>query len=305
MTWYSSVRQVVSPGWGRWYFTEGTTRRLRARPTVQDERRRSRYSSRVCHQPRPFQVTVQPSSPDSTALIRSTVSLRFLDRPGRHGLGARGVLGDHGLEHDEGEARVGGFLDRREIEGKLAGCLAPGVSEGNAGVRGRHVEAVCLLEVGAEPLGQSLERKAVVVARDETKLLGRDDGSSGQQMRLHESFTLGGLRLLRGGRRTRQFDRIQHGRARAPRVVGCFRRNDVLMNEAPEHALDVAFHGSEERMLGEVVDQRTQGEEFAGAAFLVGSQQSRPGAACRPPPCRSGRHRRRTSGCRGGSGLRR
>ena len=40
-----------------------------------------------------------------------------------------------------------------------------------------------------------------------------------------------------------------------PGVVGGLGRDDLLMNEAPEHSLDVAVHGREERVLGEISDQ--------------------------------------------------
>ncbi len=63
------------------------------------------------------------------ALDRLGDHLRFLDRPGGHRLAPAGVLGDHGLEYDQSQAGLGGFLDLHAIERELPGCLAPWIAQ--------------------------------------------------------------------------------------------------------------------------------------------------------------------------------
>ena len=49
----------------------------------------------------------------------------------------------------------------------------------------------------------------------------------------------------------------ERSRVGPPGVVRGLGGDDLLMDQAPEHALNVAFHRGEERVLGEVVDQRS------------------------------------------------
>src|SRR5262249_4741165 len=120
--------------------------------------------------------------------------LRFLDGPGRHRLVPLRVLGDHRLEDDQPEARAGGFLDLRAIQGELTGGLAPGIAERQPGIGCGHVQAVSLAQIAVEVLGQSLARKAIVVLADLAGHGRRDIGDPREEMGtwvLHQSSLVG------------------------------------------------------------------------------------------------------------------
>ena len=116
------------------------------------------------------------------------------------------------------EAGVGGFLDRGAVERELAGRLAPGIAEADAGVRGGHVQTVGLEEIAVEVLGQAVAGEAVVIAADRAKGLGRDVGIGGEQMGLHDGFEFGVQERGRsGGRRSAlRTCGLQHARDAAP-----------------------------------------------------------------------------------------
>ena len=248
-----------------------------------------RYSSRVCHQPRPFQVTVQPSWSAAALFRRSTIICDSLIAQAAMACTC-GVLSDDGLEDDEGEAGIGGFLDAGAVEGKLAGGFAPRVAEGDACVRGRHIEAVGIDEIMIEIGGQAVVCKAVVVAFDEAHGVGRAIRNERQQVGWHGVFPvrrstgvgfgagsecLGGLACSPANAGEALADAIEfRGIERGPPgIAGGLNRDDLVVNEAPEHAFDVAFHGVEECVAGEIINENAQEEELLRFALKMCSQQ--------------------------------
>ena len=81
-----------------------------------------------------------------------------------------GILGDHGLEHDQSQTGLDGFLNLHPIERELPGCLAPWIAQRDPGVGSRHVEMVCLSEITIEIDRQPGSREAIMILAD----LGED-----------------------------------------------------------------------------------------------------------------------------------
>ena len=95
----------------------------------------------------------------------------------------------------------------------------------------------------------------------------RDARQRGKQMRSvagHAECSFDSASLIR--LRHAPGPRTHRDQGRAPRVVGCLQGDDAFVNQAPEHAADVAFHGGTERMPGKVVHPLVQLEEPAGLA---------------------------------------
>src|SRR5262249_5494221 len=99
---------------------------------------------------------------------------RLFYGPGRHGLPALGVLGNHCLEHHEPEPGFAGLLHLRKSHRKLARRFAPRVLQRETRVRSSYVKLIGIEQVLLEVPRQAAGVEAYEVFANLKAKRGRD-----------------------------------------------------------------------------------------------------------------------------------